>query len=895
MATGDQLLNTLQPYGAPLAKTSSIETIAAVFRDGKPIVSDIIYGKNAQSYLVAVAVPVVRDGKVVNCLTLNFAPHRLSRLLQSQQLPPSWVAAINDRQHQVVARSCDIEQRVGKPVVGWLASAEAAMDTGIITGPLMDGRPGQAAIQRLQEVPWHVVLAVPVAELPSSRPLLLFLLGGIVVGVGAVGVAIYAGRRITVPVSRLAQAGERLLSGNPGDLGSPSGIREVRELQHTLEAAGTAIQGYYQDQQRAAVAEETAKIMAASAQALRESREQLRLFIANAPAAIAMFDRDMRYLAVSHRWMSDYGMGDRNIIGQSHYEVFPDIPDAWKVVYQRGLAGEIVEAAEDCFARADGTVQWLRWEVRPWHSAEGVVGGIILFTENITKRMHLEKEMARLASFPMRNPQPIVEVELDGHVDFINPTAQQLFPDLQRRGPDHPWLVEWVSLADACRQGGQPVQREMTVGERHYYQVAHYVPEVQRIRIYGGDITERKHAEAALRAAHDALEQRVQERTAELSRAVQALEHQSDQLRHLASELTLAEHRERRRLARVLHDDHQQLLVAARLRVHSLERGADPQVQAICQQVVALLQEALEHSRSLTRELSPPILHAGGLAPALEWLGRWMEERHHLKVGVQVDPTVVPDTEDLTILLFQAVRELLFNVVKHAQVDAARVDLTQCEGYIYLRVADAGAGFDPATLWGEGGGVGGFGLFSIRQRLELVGGHLIIDSAPGQGSRFTLVLPLPHATAAVPPAPDQPDQTARAADSRGRRQAGTIRVLVVDDHSVVRHGLVHLLTAEPDLTVVGEAVDGESAVALARQLLPDVVTMDVNLPGMSGIEATRQILAAFPAIRVIGLSMFEEAEQAAAIRAAGAAAYLTKSGAADTLIAAIRDGFGAGA
>ncbi len=119
---------------------------------------------------------------------------------------------------------------------------------------------------------------------------------------------------------------------------------------------------------------------------LRESEERLKLFIEHAPVALAMFDHQMRYLAVSHRWLSDYRLQDREIIGRSHYEVFPEIPEHWRLVHRRGLDGEVIEAQEDPLRRLDGTIQWLRWAVRPWHTVAGSVGGIVIFSEEITER-----------------------------------------------------------------------------------------------------------------------------------------------------------------------------------------------------------------------------------------------------------------------------------------------------------------------------------------------------------------------------------------------------------------------------------------------------------------------------------------------------------------------------
>ncbi len=378
---------------------------------------------------------------------------------------------------------------------------------------------------------------------------------------------------------------------------------------------------------------------------------------------------------------------------------------------------------------------------------------------------------------------------------------------------------------------------------------------------------------------------------------IRNLEVRAGQLQELASELTLAEQRERSRIAQILHDNLQQVLVGAKFGLNSFPGPVtDDQVAAV-EYVEGLIDEAIRESRSLTSELVPPVLREYGLADGLAWLAEWMKEKHGLDVALTADRKADSAREDVRVLVFQSVRELLFNVVKHAGVREANVELT-ADGPNQLRVTveDAGRGFDPDEVLQPCDNTrSGFGLFTIRERLKLMGGRFAIEGAVGKGSRFDIIAPTrldadaPLETRSDVPVSGDHVAAPTTTESPKRTRGGSVRVLVVDDNTVVRQALSSILSAEPDLEVVGEACDGLEALDMAKSKKPDLVLMDVSMPKMDGVEACRRLGREMPQVIVIALSIHEDSHRVKAMKQAGADAYLVKSGKANEVLTAIRN------
>ncbi len=390
------------------------------------------------------------------------------------------------------------------------------------------------------------------------------------------------------------------------------------------------------------------------------------------------------------------------------------------------------------------------------------------------------------------------------------------------------------------------------------------------------DINDRYEAEQQVRSINETLEHRVVDRTRKL--------------RELSRQLARAEQQERRRLAQVLHDDLQQLLVAAGMRTELLARRiADhDEVSSLAQQIRDLIQQSIDSSRSLTQELSPPVLYDRGICATLPWLAQMMKQRHGLSVSLSVDENAEPRNEEMRVSLFLAARELLFNAVKHAHAEKAIMTMDRPSiNHVRLTVEDRGRGFSVEQIEQSGQG-SGFGLFTIRERAEFVGGRMSIDSAPGDGTRVEIVLPderpLQEESTHAPVDLDPPPRS-----SPTPLEQSVIRILLADDHQIVREGIAGILSEHDDLRVIGEAADGQQAIELAHEHAPDIVIMDTTMPRLNGIEATRHIAGKLPHVAVIGLSMHDNPDMARAMIEAGARRVLVKDGPATELVSVIRE------
>lgn len=483
---------------------------------------------------------------------------------------------------------------------------------------------------------------------------------------------------------------------------------------------------------------------------LLQSERDLRLILDIMPAMIGYWDRDLRnrfgnhayltWLGVDPAWMQ--GRHIREVLGEERYHLnLPYIEGA--------LRGEAQLFERSIPVPGDGTR--LRHSLAHYipDIVDGEVLGFYVQVSDITQIKEMEAAYqaseARYRALLMDQTEVISRFSRDGRFLFVNEAYCRFFAKSEAELLGRNWqpvvfpddLAQVESrLAEMCPDkpvitienwvySGSGDLRWMQFVNRGFFDAAGVLLEVQSI---GRDITDRRNAEQALRRANDELELRVIERT--------------EQLRTLTIETTLAEERERLAIARDLHDDLGQLLHVAKFKldmlVRTLPAGSLPQLA----ELDALLGDASRQVRSLTSQLTPPVLRNLGLPAALRWLGEELGRLYGLQIACQVAelPAGTVLSAAQASIMFRTARELLINVHKHAATENAVVALTLDDGVLQLVVADSGVGTEsPKAALARSDT---FGLLSIRERVLYLGGSTEIETAAGRGMRVTIRMPV---------------------------------------------------------------------------------------------------------------------------------------------------------
>ena len=642
--------------------------------------------------------------------------------------------------------------------------------------------------------------------------------------------------------------------------------------------------------------------------AVRESEERFRTLADNISQFAWMADEKGWLFWYNRRWFDYTGTTWDDMQGWGWEKVHhPD--HLHRVVKKWRHALETGHIWEDTFPLRgqDGHYRWFLSRAVPIRDADGRILRWFGTNTDITDLREAEQAQAHLAAIVTSSDDAIISTDLSGIITSWNRGADCLYGYTAQEtlGRSVAILIpperidEEPEILTRIRKGVS-IEHYETVRRRKDGTLLNISLTVSLIkddegRIIGAskvarDITERRRQEEELRRLKEELEVRVQERTGELL-ATQG------RLMAVTSQLSLTEQRERRKLARELHDYLAQLLVVGQMKMSLLKKQSPlhPGSTTLLQDLDKVFQQALDYTRTLIAELSPPSLQDSGLPAALKWLGERFE-KDGLLVTVRTDCESVPLAEEQAVVVFQAVRELLFNVMKHAGVDRATVTLSLSDDDILrVAVADQGKGLSPDATQ-RSAEPGHLGLVSVRERFHAMGGHVDVESVSGQGTTVTLGLPLGGGTAAEWSMAKPQEEPSLASGSSTHSpstikhsplSASPIRVLLVDDHALVRQGLKDILAADDRIRVVGVAGSGEEALLLASNLAPDVIITDINLPTMNGIETTKRFKQLHPQTAVIGLSCHTEEHMKQDLLAAGAETLLSKEDAADILCTTI--------
>jgi len=640
---------------------------------------------------------------------------------------------------------------------------------------------------------------------------------------------------------------------------------------------------------------------------VRAEHTLLDVLVEDAPLALAMLDRDMRYLRTSRRWRTDYGLAEERLAGRGHYEVFPEIGEEWKAIHRRCLTGETARCDRDRFERADGQIQWLRWEIVPWRDAAGEIGGIIMMTEDLTSqiqarerleqsetRLRLATEIADLTVWEYSYARRSLEYAsgrmpsaFAGDLSYerlVKEWLNRIHEDDRERVAGH-----WLQCMETGVLFNAEYRERDALGRVVWRQnVADVISDAEGRpeRIVGviRDVTERKLGELAVEQARTEAENANRAKSEFLANMSHEIRTPLNGVLGVASAMARTD----------MNEDQRQM-------VQIIEHSG--------QVLQALLSDVLDLARieSGKLEIRPEKTDLAGALREVAGLFEASAQSKGLKLRLDIDPAMEGHFHADPVRVRQVASNLLSNAVKFTadgEVALGARVVAQVDGRAVIRisVSDTGIGFDEATrrrlferfeqadgsITRQFGGTG-LGLSICRSLAGMMGGRLWAESEPGKGSTFILEVELERADGAATLAPAELPQ-AEAVECEGGI-GRPVRVLLAEDHPTNRRVVELILAgAGVDLTAVE---NGALAVEMFGLYDYDLILMDMQMPVMDGLNATRSIRATeraeervrTPIFALTANAMPEHVEQT---RAAGADGHLTKPLSAEALLEIIR-------
>ncbi len=473
---------------------------------------------------------------------------------------------------------------------------------------------------------------------------------------------------------------------------------------------------------------------------LRESEERFRRIFEEGSVGIATSGADFRILRANAAFCRMMGRTEAELRGLT----FRDLTHPEDLRRDIGpvedlLRGDIpVHRTEKRYVRPGAEVVWGSVTITVMRDPDGQFQYFLIMIEDITERKRAEDALRRSeARFRTLIEEAPVAIGIGRDLThiYVNRAYLKMFglkslDEVVGRSLTGNWSPDWPALIEERarqRAQGLPVPPSFeAVAQRsdgsqfpaHAAMTRVELPDGPAVLAFITDISERRAAER------------------------ERLDYQR-RLRSLASELSLAEERERRRIATGLHDHACQTLVLSKMKLERLRMSLPSEASDAITDICRTLDETIESVREMTFDLSSPALYRFGLEAALkELLKDKLKTEYGIRCTFHDDGLAKPLAEDVRILLFQSVRELLVNIIKHARARQVTLDIGRVNHSIRIVVADDGVGFDVAGVLAVPPGRQGFGLFNIRERMDFIGGTLRIDSQPGHGSRFALLAPL---------------------------------------------------------------------------------------------------------------------------------------------------------